>query len=408
MNKQNKQIENQELDSTDLPLSPVIKKGKTKLTYYQSEFNRLNKKIANLKNEIALIPTKEQKIRAFYKEKAKPLYDKEVALKYDYLIYLDNVYEKEKLTKTNKETIADLILDEGQSVAESIEQEEKRGEVIRIMKKYEEIVSGLTREELELRAVEDSLSFMQIVMGIKPTEAMRNAKTEQELNDALLDYLEAEMRKRQAKEESKKEQKLFEGQETETTKGRKKVSRTEMKQKLQEEQTLKSMREIYLELVKELHPDREMDESARALKEEKMKQLTEAYQQKDLASLLMMQVNWLQEESANAPQSHTDEVLKKFNKVLRSQLKKLEEEFYLLCNAPLAGVHEEYARLRHVRLEMIDYYLNNFIVEQKEVLETAEEYKKSVSTLEGLKKFLRKYRKRQKEDDLYDEFDLPF
>lgn len=408
MNKQNKQTENQELDSTDLPLSPVIKKGKTKLTYYQSEFNRLNKKIANLKNEIALIPTKEQKIRAFYKEKAKPLYDKEVELKYDYLIYLHNVYEKEKLTKTNKETLADLILDEGEGVAESIEQEEKRAEVIRIMKKYEEIVSGLTREELELRAVEDSLSFMQFVMGIKPTDAMKNAKTEQELNDALLDYLEAEMSKRQAKEESKKEQKLFEGQETETTKGRKKVSRAEMKQKLQEEQTLKSMREIYLELVKELHPDREMDESARALKEEKMKQLTEAYQQKDLASLLMMQVNWLQEESANTPQSHTDEVLKKFNKVLRSQLKKLEEEFYLLCNAPLAGVHEAYARLRHVRLEMLDYYLNNFIVEQKEVLETAEEYKKSVSTLEGLKKFLRKYRKRQKEDDLYDEFEFPF
>lgn len=408
MNKQNKQREQQELDSTDLPLSPVIKKGKTKLTYYQSEFNRLNKKIANLKNEIALIPTKEQKIRVFYKEKAKPLYDKEVELKYDYLIYLDNVYEKEKLTKTNKETLADLILDEGEGVAESIEQEEKRAEVIRIMKKYEEIVSGLTREELELRAVEDSLSFMQFVMGIKPTEAMKNAKTEQELNDALLDYLESEMSKRQAKEESKKEQKLFEGQETETTKGRKKVSRAEMKQKLQEEQTLKSMREIYLELVKELHPDREMDESARALKEEKMKQLTEAYQQKDLASLLMMQVNWLQEESANTPQSHTDEVLKKFNKVLRSQLKKLEEEFYLLCNAPLAGVHEAYARLRHVRLEMLDYYLNNFMVEQKEVLETVVEYKKSVSTLEGLKKFLRKYRKRQKEDDLYDEFEFPF
>ena len=39
------------------------------------------------------------------------------------------------------------------------------------------------------------------------------------------------------------------------------------------------MREIYLELVKELHR-METDETLRAQKEERMKQLTEAYKQK--------------------------------------------------------------------------------------------------------------------------------
>ena len=48
-----------------------------------------------------------------------------------------------------------------------------------------------------------------------------------------------------------------------------KMTKAELNQKLQEEQTLKSMREIYLELVKELHPDRETDETLRAQKEER-------------------------------------------------------------------------------------------------------------------------------------------
>ena len=52
------------------------------------------------------------------------------------------------------------------------------------------------------------------------------------------------------------------------------MTKAELNQKLQEEQTLKSMREIYLELVKELHPDRETDETLRAIqKEERMKQI---------------------------------------------------------------------------------------------------------------------------------------
>ena len=173
---------------------------------------------------------------------------------------------------------------------------------------------------------------------------------------------------------------------------------------MQEEQTLKSMREIYLELVKELHPDRETDETLRAQKEERMKQLTEAYKQKDLASLLMMQINWLQEESAKTPQSQTDEVLKRDNKILRAQLNRLEEEFYLICQAPLSGVENAYTQLRTVPLKEIDIHLDILLSQQKNLLKTVEEYMQSVSTLTGMRAFLKKYRKKQREEELYDDF----
>lgn len=405
--KQNKQIKNQESVASDLPLSPVIKKGKKKLTYSQSEFNRLNKRIAELKNEIALIPEKEQKIRSFYMEKAKALFDKETMLKYHYLIYLDNVYDNGKLTKLNKQTLASLILEEGKSVSEYLEEEEKRTAITRIMHKYEEIVLGQTHEELELLAVQDTLSFMQFMMGITPTETMKNAKTQEELLNAVMDFLETETRM-QAEEKDKERQRSPE-QEAEPSQNRKRnVTAGEMRQRIQEDQALKSMREIYLELVKELHPDREMDESARVLKEERMKQLTDAYKQKDLASLLLMQVNWLEEESRNAPQSHTDELLKKFNKLLRNQLKRLEEEFALLCRAPLTGVEGYYTQLRRVPLEDLEVHLEEGLTEQEALLQRITEYIDSVSTIEGLKDFLKKYRKKlkdeEKEREMYGEF----
>ena len=53
MNKQAKLFQDQDVANDDLSLTPVIKKkGRTKLTAAQSEFNRLNRKINELKAEI--------------------------------------------------------------------------------------------------------------------------------------------------------------------------------------------------------------------------------------------------------------------------------------------------------------------------------------------------------------------
>lgn len=233
---------------------------------------------------------------------------------------------------------------------------------------------------------------------------MKNAKTEEEFFNAFTDYMQKEMEK-MATAEEKKQQKRAAKLENKTSQAKeKKMTKAEMNQKLQEEQTLKSMREIYLELVKELHPDREMDETLRALKEERMKQLTEAYKQKDLASLLMMQINWLQEESSKKPQAQTDDVLKRFNKLLRAQLDRLDEEFHLMCMAPLPGVENTYTELRSVPLKDLDLHLNVLLLQQQNLLESVEQHLQSVSTLTGMRAFLKKFRKQQKEKELYDDF----
>ena len=62
MNKQAKLFQDQDVANDDLSLTPVIKKkGRTKLTAAQSEFNRLNRKINELKAEITLFLRRNEK-----------------------------------------------------------------------------------------------------------------------------------------------------------------------------------------------------------------------------------------------------------------------------------------------------------------------------------------------------------
>ena len=312
-------------------------------------------------------------------------------MKYDYLIYLDGIYEEGKLSKTDRKTLIDLIAAESEGVTDYMN-EEQRSVIVPLVHKYEELLSGMTHEELEMEAVQDTLFAIQM-MGFKLNKKMKNAKTEEELLNAFNDLMKNEMEKMEAAEEKEQQRRAAREEQKSSQSRERKMTKAELNQKLQEEQTLKSMREIYLELVKELHPDRETDETLRAQKEERMKQLTEAYKQKDLASLLMMQINWLQEESAKTPQSQTDEVLKRYNKILRAQLNRLEEEFYLICQAPLSGVENAYTQLRTVPLKEIDIHLDILLSQQKNLLKTVEEYMQSVSTLTGMRAFLKKYRR---------------
>lgn len=387
-------------EKDDLSLSPVIKKGRVKLTAAQSEFNRLNKKIAVLKDEIQLMPEKENKIRVFFDEHVKTLYEKEVVLKYDFLLYLDQVYDTAKLTKKNKEILAEMIVEECEGVETLPASEEQLRKMMEIRYKYEEITTGMSHDELQLEVVRDTLDMFTLMLGIKPNKAMKNAKTEDELLAAVVDYMEARIKKEEVTAEKKQQKKAL-NQEKEPE--NKKLSKAELKQKLQSEQALKSMREIYLELVKELHPDREMDETIRRRKEEQMKQLTEAYQQKDLASLLMMQVNWLQEESAKMPSTQTDEVLKRYNKLLRTQLDRLTEEYSLLCDAPLSGVESAYSQLRCTVLKELNLHLEKLFCMHKEDMKGIELYIQSVSTLQGLTIFLKRFKRERKEKSRYEE-----
>lgn len=376
---------------------PVIKKGRAKLSAAQSEFNRLNKKITLLKEDIQELPEREQVIKQFFDTHVNSLFDEERELKLQLLDRLDSIYSGAmKLTKKEKTLFPVFILAETEGVEDFVLSAEQQTRLKEIREKYLDITSGLTQEEREKEAVKAALEFCSI-MGIKPNARMKKARTEAELEAELEEMLRSQWEK-EMKKEIEKGEKEPSGKKGKKT--QKKLSQREIKQKLQEEQTLKSIREIYIELVKELHPDRETDENVRQQKEQRMKQLTEAYQAKDLASLLRMQIEWL-EESAVRPDAQTDDVLKRYNKVLRSQLQRLEEEYRLMCAAPIPGVLGAYGGFRKYKLNALKFELDYMLNIHAGELYNIKEYVASFSNQAGVKANLKRFGNHLEEEEKY-------
>lgn len=115
----------------------------------------------------------------------------------------------------------------------------------------------------------------------------------------------------------------------------KKKTKAELKreelQKQKEELKNKSLRSIYLALAKVLHPDIETDIDKKLEKEELMKQVTVAYENKDLTTLLKLEMQWIYNEKNTELSA---EKLKVYIEVMREQANELETQKYTIYQNP--------------------------------------------------------------------------
>lgn len=93
----------------------------------------------------------------------------------------------------------------------------------------------------------------------------------------------------------------------------------------QQAKTTKSVRTVYMELVKVFHPDRETDEAAKQRKTEAMQRITKAYQENNLLTLLKLQLELEQSENAGLENLNKNQ-LSYFNKILRQQIEELDQQ----------------------------------------------------------------------------------
>jgi len=87
----------------------------------------------------------------------------------------------------------------------------------------------------------------------------------------------------------------------------------------------KSVQDVYRELARALHPDREQDPAAQARKTEAMREVNAAYEAKDLLRLLELQLQ-LDEVDASRVESIAEERLRHYNRVLEQQARQLADE----------------------------------------------------------------------------------
>jgi len=86
----------------------------------------------------------------------------------------------------------------------------------------------------------------------------------------------------------------------------------------------KDARDIYMKLVKKLHPDLEQDEIQKAHKTELVKQVTDAYQKNDFFNLLKLQIEHLNQGELES-EKLAEDMLNRYNKLLKKQLKGIKD-----------------------------------------------------------------------------------
>jgi len=97
---------------------------------------------------------------------------------------------------------------------------------------------------------------------------------------------------------------------------------------------------LYRQLAKLLHPDLEQDPVLRSQKESSMKELTSAYKENDLHTLLRIELQWITREEARVDQL-SDARLATYNPVLREQIDELTEQIQS------AYLHPRYSAIQH-------------------------------------------------------------
>jgi hypothetical protein len=100
-----------------------------------------------------------------------------------------------------------------------------------------------------------------------------------------------------------------------------------------EELRKRSIANIYKQLARVLHPDFERDRERQKEKVQLMQELTEAYRQNDLHTLLRLEMQWIENESGNIERL-TEEKLGVYNEVLAGQVEGLEKRLRELVYHP--------------------------------------------------------------------------
>lgn len=292
----------------------VGKSDNGKLSKEQTKFNNYLKRIKAAKGQIEDLKEANAWLIKVGTERVLPIDRLDVVANKDFLLALDGHRELHKLSQSQRRKFDEMMLQEMENVMNYEEFDELKAIFDKYAgKSYDEHVA-----EEQARAKQQTAKMMNMMfdMDISPDDEMEEvmekmAKKEAE-NEAELEAEEAAAAERRANRKM-------------TDKQRERAE----KQAAAEADMSKTTKQIYVDLVKNFHPDQEADEERRQWKTEIMQKVTVAYKENDFLKLIELQISLL-EERENRLEGLGDEQLKYFNKSLREQLGELEMEAEML------------------------------------------------------------------------------
>jgi len=352
-------------DKNKIPASKSLVIGQRKkevLSQQQQTFNRLVKRIEKLRKDLDSRQVALNTKLDFYSKYVYPVKQQLILADKESVKLLFSFFRNKKFIqqlthrdrKFFKEAIAVLI--------EEIFSYEKIAPDDELMEIFT-AVQGFTYEE----AAKQDFSEMKAEME----KTFRQYGFDVNLDDLHSDMTEEEVfRKLKEKEEEFRQHAAGE-QHSRPRKKTKKQLEAEEREKQLEEARSKNISKIYKQLAKVFHPDLEQDSGLKLQKEELMKQLTNAYENNDLHTLLKLELSWIQKEE-NDLQKLSDEKLSIYNQVLKEQVAELETEVELLSGhpryQPLHAMVQYPDQIRSLNLALEKATIENLIKDAKQTI----------------------------------------
>jgi len=274
------------------------------LTKLQKQFNTNIQKIDRLKSEIRFVKTEMDQIQVKITSEIFPLEKKLIAVQVKETIYLDALFQQNIFKKRDNDTLSEMIFER---ISELINRTDSP-ELEDIFTRHNDGISfEEANEEANKKASETLKDSFSSIFGMKfddDADFSNPEKLQEFLNQQeATDKAEYEARKANKKKTAKQIEK-------------------EEKQRQEAKNLNKTSRQIYMELVKAFHPDREKDELEKERKTLLMHRITEANEKDDLFELLRLRLELLGTDFEHS----NDESLKYYVKLLIQQVAELEQE----------------------------------------------------------------------------------
>ena len=359
-----------------LVITPKSEKDLSKL---QKQFNANVKKINELKQRLQedeaslrLIVTRIQSDIIPVEQKH---FDKITELVYVFDKHHDDPFFKKK----EKAKIADFIVNKSHELIETT----GNGDLKILYEKYAEESFDEMDAEAENATAEMMKSMMSSMFGVDFEEDADVSDPQK-----MQEYMERKMEEKQAEAQAKKANR------------KKSDKQIEKEEKIKEEakNVSKAARSIYTDLVKAFHPNRERDETERDRKTEIMKRVTQAYENDDLFELLRLKIELQGSDIESLTMA--DEQLKYYNKILKEQVRELEESLWQLRmqgSGPMGGEDllsrfggdEKSMKAKITR--QVNKLKNNIKMVEQDII--------TLGVKENMRRFLKDYRIQEDFDD---------
>jgi hypothetical protein len=314
--KQTSLFEDESFRRPDVGGLVVISQPGRPLSKAQRAFNRLVTKVEKLRARLDHEIHRLDKALAYYGKYIHPRMQRQTALRKELIRALAPFLDGNRLKQKNERKKLRMVIAEQLNEVAGQEGTLTDEDLQAFFKQVHGVDFGqVEQEEMnEMRSVIEEM-FGEIGIGIDLSD-LRPDMSDEELASKA-----AEMAER-IQQKAEEEKGVFRAPRT-----RKTTSKLEKEERTRQAEQLrnKSLASIYKQLAKVLHPDLEPDAERKQAKGALMHELTAAYRNNDLHTLLRLELEWIHREEGDIERL-TEEKLFIYNQVLKEQVSELERE----------------------------------------------------------------------------------